>query len=40
MGRLVGQKLAPKIGYPLWMAPKLKTSVVSISLFGLNAMKT
>ena len=22
MGRWVGQKMAQKIGYPLWMAPK------------------
>ena len=24
MGRLVGQKMAQKIGYPLWMAPYLE----------------
>ena len=23
MGRWVGQKMAKKIGYPLWMAPKV-----------------
>ena len=24
MGRLVGQKVAKKIGYPIWMAPMFK----------------
>ena len=26
MGRCVGQKMAQKMGYPLWMAPNLKYS--------------
>ena len=26
MGRWVGQKMAEKIGYPLWMAPKDKNN--------------